>query len=110
MIFSASLEFYLLCHLLKTEADQVVITVMEVFREEQSVRRVRARSRSNTDQLQMLWHESTAEQRNVISMVYNHCREFTITTISYYKSFIVNKHKSVYKSYFIIVLSGIPKQ
>ena len=29
-IFSASLEFYLLCHLLKSEADQVVITVMEI--------------------------------------------------------------------------------
>ena len=27
-LFSASLEFYLLCHLLKTEADQVVITVI----------------------------------------------------------------------------------
>ena len=35
------MELYLLCHLLKSEADQVVITVMEVFREEQSVRRVR---------------------------------------------------------------------
>ena len=68
-IFSASLEFYLLCHLLKSEADQVVITVMEVFREEQSVRRVRARSRSNTDRLQMLWHEYTAGQRNAISLV-----------------------------------------
>ena len=61
-LFSASLEFYLLCHLLKTEADQVVITVMEVYREEQSVRRVRARSRSNTDRLQMLWHEYTARE------------------------------------------------
>ena len=53
---------YLLCHLLKTEADQVVITVMEVYREEQSVRRVRARSQSNTDRLQMLRHEYTAGQ------------------------------------------------
>ena len=41
MFFSFSLEFYLLCHLLKSEADQVVITVMEVIREEQSLRRVR---------------------------------------------------------------------
>ena len=31
MFFSSSLEIYLLCHLLKSEADQVVITVMEVF-------------------------------------------------------------------------------
>ena len=68
-LFSASLEFYLLCHLLKTEADQVLITVMEVYSEEQSVRRVRARSRSNTDRLQMLWHEYTAGQRNAISLV-----------------------------------------
>ena len=63
------MEFNLLCHLLKTEADQVVITVMEVYREEQSVRRVRARSRSNIDRLQMLWHEYTAGQRNAISLV-----------------------------------------
>ena len=70
-LFSASLEFYLLCHLLKTEADQVVITVMEVYvyREEQSVRQVRARSRSNTDRLLMLWHEYTTGQRNAISLV-----------------------------------------
>ena len=46
---SFSLEFYLLCHLLKSAAYQVVITVMEVFREEHSVRRVRARSRQNTN-------------------------------------------------------------
>ena len=68
-IFSASLEFYLLCHLLKSEADQVGIPVMEVFREEQSVRRVRARSRSNTDILQIMGHEYTAGQRNTISLV-----------------------------------------
>ena len=30
--------FHLLCHLRKSEADQVVVTVMEVFQEEQSVR------------------------------------------------------------------------
>ena len=62
-------DTYTLSGLLKSEADQVVITVMEVFREEQSVRRVRARSRSNTDRLQMLWHEYTAGQRNAISLV-----------------------------------------
>ena len=68
LFFSASMEFYLLCHLLKSEADQVVITVMEVFREEQSVRRVRARSRSNTDLLQFLGHE-ILRLRNAISLV-----------------------------------------
>ena len=31
MFFSSSLEIYLLCHLLKSESDQVVITVMKVF-------------------------------------------------------------------------------
>ena len=68
-MFSASLEFYLLCHLLKSEADEVVIAVMEEFREEQSVRRVRARSVSNMDILQLMWHEYTVGQRNDITLV-----------------------------------------
>ena len=56
VFFQLPWSFYLLCHLLKSEADQVIITVMEVFREEQSVRRVRASSRSNADILQLMWH------------------------------------------------------
>ena len=46
-----------------------LIVELEVFREEQSVRRVRARSRSNTDRLQLMWHEHTEGQRNAISLV-----------------------------------------
>ena len=45
-IFIASLPFYLLCQFLKSEVDIVEVTVMEVYREEKSVRRVRAGSKS----------------------------------------------------------------
>ena len=37
LIFIASLPFYLLCQFLKSEADIVEVTVMEVYREEKSV-------------------------------------------------------------------------
>ena len=53
VIFIASLPFYLLCQFLKSEAD-IVVTVMEVFREEKSVRRVRAGSKSVSDRLLIL--------------------------------------------------------
>ena len=35
------------------------------------------------------------------------CREFAIITISYYKSFTVNKQKSVYKGYLSIYVPSI---
>ena len=43
--------------------------MIEVFREEQLVIRVRVRSRSNTDKLQIMWHEYTSGQKNAISLV-----------------------------------------
>ena len=55
LIFIASLPFYLLCQFLKSEADIVEVTVMEVYREEKSVRRVRAGSKSISDRLFILW-------------------------------------------------------
>ena len=53
----ASLPFYLLCQFLKSEADIEEVTVMEVFREEKSVRRVRAGSKSVSDRLFILWQD-----------------------------------------------------
>ena len=44
-----------MCQFLKSEADIVEVTVMEVFREEKSVRRVRAGSKSVSDILLILW-------------------------------------------------------
>ena len=43
--------------LLRVEADIVEATVMEVFREEKSVKRVRAASKSVTDRLLILWQD-----------------------------------------------------
>ena len=42
---------------MKSEADIVEVTVMKVFREEKSVRRVRAGSKSVSDRLLILWQE-----------------------------------------------------
>ena len=53
----ASPPFYLMCQFLKSEADIVEVTVMEVFREEKSVRRVRAGSKSVSDRLLILWQD-----------------------------------------------------
>ena len=66
-IFIASLPFYLLCQFLKSEADIVEVTVMEVFQEEKSVRRVRAGSRSVSDILLILWQEYRNQQRSELS-------------------------------------------
>ena len=57
IIYIASLPFYLLCQFLKSEADIVEVTVMEVFRKEKSVRRVRAGSKSVSDRLLILWQD-----------------------------------------------------
>ena len=54
VIFIASLPFYLLCQFLKSEEDIVEVIVMEVFREEKSVRRVCAGSKSVADRLLIL--------------------------------------------------------
>ena len=42
---------------MKSEADIVEVTVMEVFREEKSVRCVRAGSKSVSDRLLILWRD-----------------------------------------------------
>ena len=68
-IFIASLPFYFLCQFLKSESDIVEVTAMEVFREEKSVRRVRAGSRSISDRLLILWQEYRNQQRSGISLV-----------------------------------------
>ena len=51
-IFIASLPFYLLWQFLKSEAD--IVEVMEAFREEKLVRRVRAGSKFVSDRLLIL--------------------------------------------------------
>ena len=63
-IFIASLPFYLQCQFLKSKADIVEVTVMEVFREEKSVRYVRASSKSVSDRLLILWQENINQQRS----------------------------------------------
>ena len=69
IIFIASLPFYLLCQFLKSEADIVEVTVMEVYREEKSVRRVRAGSKSISDRLFILWQEYRNQQWSGLSLV-----------------------------------------
>ena len=69
LIFIASLPFYLLCQFLKFEADIVEVTVMEVFREEKSVRRVRAGSKLVSDRLLILWQEYRNQKRSGLSLV-----------------------------------------
>ena len=51
-----------------SEAD-VEVTVMEVFREEKSVRRVPAGSKSVSDRLLILWQEYRNQQRSGLSLV-----------------------------------------
>ena len=68
-IFIASLPFYLLCQFLKSEVDIVEVTVMEVYREEKSVRRVRAGSKSISDRLFILWQEYRYQHRSGLSLV-----------------------------------------
>ena len=63
-IFIASLPFYLLCQFLKSEADIVEVTVMEVYREEKSVRRVRAGSKSSRFQTDFLFYGRNIEINN----------------------------------------------
>ena len=68
-MFIASIPFYLLCQFLKSEADIVEVTVMEVFREEKSVRRVSAGSKSVSDRLLILCQEYINQQWSGLSLV-----------------------------------------
>ena len=54
---------------MKSEADIVEVTVMEVFREEKSVRRVHAGSKSFSGRLLILWQEYQNQQRSGLSLV-----------------------------------------
>ena len=54
---------------MKSETDIVEVTVMEVFREEKSVRRVYAGSKSVSDRLLILWQEYQNQQRSGLSLV-----------------------------------------
>ena len=54
---------------MKSEADIVEVTVMEVFREEKSVRRVHAGSKSVSDRLLILWQEYQNQQRTGLLLV-----------------------------------------
>ena len=53
-----------------SEADIVEVTVMEVFREEKSVRRVHAGSKSVSDRLLILWQEYQNQQHSGLSLVH----------------------------------------
>ena len=56
---------------MKSEADIVEVTVMEVFREELSVvRRVHAGSKSVSDRLLILWQEYRNQQHSGLSLVH----------------------------------------
>ena len=55
---------------MKSEADIVEVTVMEVFREEKLVRRVHAGSKSVPDRLLILWQEYRNQQRSGLSLVH----------------------------------------
>ena len=68
-IFKASLPFYLLCEFLKSEADIIEVTGMEVFREEKAVRRVHAGSKSVSDRILILWQEYRNQQQSGLSLV-----------------------------------------
>ena len=59
----------MLCNFLKKEADWMQVTVMEVYREERSVRRVRKGSRSTTERLQVLWQEYRNGERTGLALV-----------------------------------------
>ena len=55
---------------MKSEADIVAVTVMEVFREEKSVvRRVHVGSKSVSDRLLILWQEYRNQKRSGLSLV-----------------------------------------
>ena len=54
---------------MKSEADIVEVTVMEVFRDKKSVRRVYAGSKSVPDRLRILWQEYRNQQRSELSLV-----------------------------------------
>ena len=54
---------------MKTEEDIVEDTVIEVFREEKSVRRVHAGSKSVSDRLLILWQEYRNQQCPELSLV-----------------------------------------
>ena len=54
---------------MKSEADVVEVTVMEVFREKKSVTRVHAGSKSVSDRLLILWQEYLNQQRSGLSLV-----------------------------------------
>ena len=55
---------------MKSEADIVEVTVMEDFREENSVRRVHAGSKSVSDRLLILWQEYRYQQCSGLSRVH----------------------------------------
>lgn len=69
ILLPASLPFYLMTKFLKKEADEVVVTVMEVYREETSVRRVRCGAQQNNDKLQKYWQEYINRERTALSLV-----------------------------------------
>ena len=54
---------------MKSEADIVEVTVVEGFKEEKSVRRVHAGSKSVSDRLLILWQEYRNQQRSGLSLV-----------------------------------------
>ena len=54
---------------MKSEADIVEVTVMEVFREEKLVRRVHAGSKLVSDRLLTLWQEYRNQQSSGSSLV-----------------------------------------
>ena len=55
---------------MKSEADIVEVTVMEVFREKSVVRHVHAGSKSVSDRLLILWQEYRNQQRSGLSLVH----------------------------------------
>ena len=59
----------MLSHFLKSEVDVVEVTVMEVFREERSDKRICAGSKSVSDRLSVLWQEYRNQQRSGLSLV-----------------------------------------
>ena len=57
------------CHFLNVEAEYVRKTVLEVFREERAVRRVRKGSKSVTNQLTNYWAEYVTQRRTALALV-----------------------------------------
>ena len=54
---------------MKSEADNVEVTLMEIIREEKSVRCVHAGTKSVSDRLLILWQEYRNQQRSGLSLV-----------------------------------------